>query len=174
MPISQMNSKFTTTGEEEIGGDFKMPPVNCWHMMRVKDMVDKTTRKGDACVVQTSEFVTFETALTVRTYYLEKEKWSIGRLENMFRNLGYTNRGDINGREFRAKIVEEGYTGQNGEAKKRLKISWAELWEKPEAYKKKHGIAQTQQQATPQNALPTGMPQSPFASEGLVEDEIAF
>jgi hypothetical protein len=175
MPISQMNSRFITTGNEEVGGDFKWPPVNCTHTMRVKEMVDKKTSKGEGCIVQTSEFISFETALTVRTYYLEKEKWSIVRLDNMFRNLGYTSRVDINGVEFKATIVEQDYTSQNGEAKKRLKIKWTDLWMKPAEYQQKYGTPQAGQQTDQeQNLLPSGVPQEPSSSEGLVEDEIPF
>ncbi|PFX11361.1 hypothetical protein AWC38_SpisGene24952 [Stylophora pistillata] len=137
MPISAGLSRFSTTGKEEVGGDAPFPPVDCWHVMKIRELIDQKTSKGKRCYVQTAEFLSFETPLTVRTFYLEGENWSIGRLDNMFRNLGYTSRADINGIEFSAKIRSRPYKdSKTGEARKGLEIKWMPLWAKVEDFEK--------------------------------------
>lgn len=169
MPISQQYSNFTSTGEEEISAEFPRPPSNCWHKMRIKDIVEMKTKKGDDCFVQTSEFIEFKTPLLIRTYYLPLHEWSIARLENIFRNLGHTSRSaDVTGAEFEAFVIEKDYEDfKSGETKKRLEIKKASLWLKVEDYHAKHGKKKDL-------SLPPGIPQQPSIGNDIVEDEIPF
>lgn len=178
MPISAGLSRFSTTGKEEVGGDAPFPPVDCWHVMKIRELIDQKTSKGKQCYVQTAEFLSFETPLTVRTFYLEGENWSIARLDNMFRNLGYTSRADINGIEFNAKIRSRPYKdSKTGEARKGLEIKWMPLWAKVEDFEKElQKVPKDLRVETPgrKQPLPSGVPEPLESSGSLDEDEIPF
>jgi hypothetical protein len=164
MTISHSYSRFTTSGQEEIEQAYPRIAPNRWYTLRIKDIVESTTKKGDPCFIQSSEFVEAKTPFVIRTYYMPSLEWSIVRMDNLFRNLGHSNRSaDVRGAEFEAFIVEKEF-----EDKKLLQIKKASLWLKELDYQQEYGTLKAPQQT------PTGIPQSSLSTEPLIEDEIPF
>jgi hypothetical protein len=170
MPISHSYSRFTTTGQEEIEGDFPRPPAQQWHKMRIRDIIEATTQKGDLCFIQSSEFREFETPLVIRTYYMPSLEWSIARMDNLFRNLGHKTRsGDVRGAEFEGFLIEKDFEDKaSGDIKKRLEIKKASLWLKEEDFQQKYTSSKTSKPSS------TDIDQPSLFPEPLVEDEIPF
>ena len=125
MPISEQYAAFTTRGDDAITPSFNIPVgKDHWYKMRVVDIYDDHTKKGDPCIVQKSKLVGVEANFEIFTYYMMELKWSMTRVENMYRNWQITTKTEpVEGRLFDALLKEEVYMG-----KKKLVIDRILQW----------------------------------------------
>ena len=125
MPISERHQDFKTKGDEDISPSLNIPVgKDHWYKMRVVDIYDRYTKKGDECYVQKSKLVDIDAKFEIFTYYIIDLEWSHARLENLYRNWGLAQKTEpVEGRLFDALLKEEVYMG-----KKKLVIDRILQW----------------------------------------------
>lgn len=137
MPISSRYQDFTTKGDEVISPNLNIPVgKDHWYKMRVVDIYDDYTKKGDECYIQKSKFVDIEAKFELFTYYLMHLSWSHARAENLYRNWGLSQKTDpVEGKLFDALLKEEVYMGKKKLVIDRI-LQWTPMNEFPETLTK--------------------------------------